>query len=110
MRKWRRIEVVNDLPAVQDLMARWPALFSEAQVNPATKCTRALSSKLDHDFVFISHFRSKEESRRITTIHLERTFLSKLDWHMTKLVDIFQKKGGVAGMKIKPLLDSLSEA
>ncbi|XP_041804801.1 uncharacterized protein LOC121614792 [Chelmon rostratus] len=79
----RRIEVVNHCPTVQDLMERWPSLFSETQI--------------------------KEEFKRITTIHLERTFLSKLDRHTTKLVEIFRKKGGIAGMKIRPMLNSLSE-
>ncbi|KAM7385515.1 hypothetical protein PAMP_001597 [Pampus punctatissimus] len=51
----------------------------------------------------------KEEFKRITTVHLKRTFLSKLDSHTTKLVEIFRKKGGIAGTNIKPMLDSLSE-
>lgn len=54
-------------------------------------------------------FQIKEEFKRIITIHLERTFLSKLDRHTTKLVEIFRKKGGIAGTKIRPMLDSLSE-
>ncbi|XP_036951014.1 uncharacterized protein LOC119017923 isoform X3 [Acanthopagrus latus] len=79
----RRKEVVNDCPTVQDLMERWPGLFSQTQI--------------------------KEEFKRITTVHLEQTFLSKLDRHTTKLVEIFRKKGGIAGTKIRPMLDSLSE-
>lgn len=31
---YRRMEVVKQCPAVQDLMERWPALFCETQVNP----------------------------------------------------------------------------
>ncbi|KAM7388885.1 hypothetical protein PAMP_022894 [Pampus punctatissimus] len=54
-------------------------------------------------------FQIKEEFKRITTVYLKRTFLSKLDSHTTKLVEIFRKKGGIAGTKIKPMLDSLSE-
>lgn len=49
----------------------------------------------------------KEEFRRITTIHLERTFLTKLDLYKPKLREVFAKKGGVAGTKIRPLLDSI---
>ncbi|KAJ4924080.1 hypothetical protein JOQ06_000321 [Pogonophryne albipinna] len=49
---YRRLEVVQHCPAVHDFMERWPAMFSELQI--------------------------KEEFRRITTIHLERTFLTKL--------------------------------
>ncbi|CAL8334297.1 unnamed protein product [Arctogadus glacialis] len=42
-------------------------------------------------------------------MHLERTFLSRLNRYTTKLLEIFRKKGGTAGTKIKPLLDSLNE-
>lgn len=31
---YRRMEVVKQCPAVQDLMERWPVLFCETQVNP----------------------------------------------------------------------------
>nr|XP_033966988.1 uncharacterized protein LOC117467459 [Pseudochaenichthys georgianus] len=51
----------------------------------------------------------KEEFQRITTIHLERNFLTKLDFYTPKLQEIFGTKGGVAGTKIRPLLDSLSQ-
>ncbi|XP_076616611.1 uncharacterized protein LOC143339324 [Chaetodon auriga] len=79
----RRQEVVKQCPAIQDFRERWPALFSEAQI--------------------------KEEFKRITTFPLERTFLTKLDFYTPKMQEIFSKKGGVAGTKIRPLLDSLSQ-
>uniref|UniRef100_A0AAV2LRL3 Uncharacterized protein n=1 Tax=Knipowitschia caucasica TaxID=637954 RepID=A0AAV2LRL3_KNICA len=79
----RRTEVVKDCPAIKDLLERWPSLFCENQI--------------------------KEEFKRITTVHLERTFLSRLDKYTTKLLDLFQKKGGIAGTKIKPMLDSLNQ-
>ncbi|XP_051272765.1 uncharacterized protein LOC127372883 [Dicentrarchus labrax] len=79
----RRTEVVQDCPAIQDLLERWPSLFCENQI--------------------------KEEFKRITTMHLERTFLSRLDRYTTKLLEIFRRKGGTAGTKIKPMLDSLNE-
>ncbi|XP_030205828.1 uncharacterized protein LOC115538275 isoform X1 [Gadus morhua] len=52
---YRRLEVVNQMPAVPDVMERWPALFYESQV--------------------------KEEFKRITTINLDRTFLTKMDFY-----------------------------
>ncbi|XP_076733876.1 uncharacterized protein LOC143414098 [Maylandia zebra] len=79
----RRKEVVKDCPAIQDLLERWPSLFCENQI--------------------------KEEFKRITTIHLERTFLSRLDGYTTKFLEIFRRKGGTAGTKIKPMLDSLNK-
>ncbi|XP_054587898.1 uncharacterized protein [Nothobranchius furzeri] len=79
----RRTEVVKDCPAIKDLMERWPSLFSENQI--------------------------KEEFKRLTTVHLEQTFLSSLDRFTPKLLAMFQKKGGTAGTKIRPMLDSLNE-
>ncbi|KAL0979010.1 hypothetical protein UPYG_G00179280 [Umbra pygmaea] len=78
-----RQEVVKQCPAIQDFQERWPALFSEAQI--------------------------KEEFKRITTVPLERTFLTKLDFYTPKMQEIISKKGGVAGTKIRPLLDSISQ-
>nr|XP_055030313.1 uncharacterized protein LOC129419248 isoform X2 [Misgurnus anguillicaudatus]XP_055030314.1 uncharacterized protein LOC129419248 isoform X2 [Misgurnus anguillicaudatus] len=49
----RREEIVKEVPAISDCMKRWPALFTEAQIN--------------------------EEFKRITTVSLESTFLAKLD-------------------------------
>ncbi|KAK9536023.1 hypothetical protein VZT92_005845 [Zoarces viviparus] len=50
----------------------------------------------------------QREFRRITTVHLERTFLSNLDNWTPQFLKIFLTKGGVAGTKIKHMLDSLS--
>ncbi|KAL6457319.1 hypothetical protein MHYP_G00342820 [Metynnis hypsauchen] len=68
---------------VKDFKDRWPALFSESQI--------------------------KDEFMRITTVNLERTFMTNLDAHMPKLLDLLKGKGGSAGTKIRPLLDSLAK-
>ncbi|KAL7878798.1 hypothetical protein AOLI_G00097720 [Acnodon oligacanthus] len=64
---YQRLEVIKHCPAVPDVIKRWPALFSESQV--------------------------KDEFRRITTVNLERTFLTKLDSYAPKLLTIFKMKG-----------------
>ena len=51
----------------------------------------------------------KEEFRRITTIPLERTFMHKLDKYTPKLITLIKAKGGAVGIKMRPLLDSLSQ-
>lgn len=51
----------------------------------------------------------KEEFRRIKTKHLEQTFLTNLDTYTAKLLDMFNLKGGVTVMKIRPMLNSLSQ-
>ncbi|KAL7848191.1 hypothetical protein AOLI_G00229090 [Acnodon oligacanthus] len=69
---------------VKDFKERWPALFSESQI--------------------------KEEFIRITTVNLERTFMTNLDAHMPKFLDLLKGKGRSAGTKIRPLLDSLAKS
>ncbi|KAL6467084.1 hypothetical protein MHYP_G00248880 [Metynnis hypsauchen] len=80
----RRLEVVSSSPAVQDVKERWPALFSEAQI--------------------------KEEFRRITTIRLEETFMSKLDGYTPRLLELVRAKGGMAGTKLRPILDAINQS
>ncbi|KAL7826197.1 hypothetical protein SRHO_G00339350 [Serrasalmus rhombeus] len=80
---YRRHEVVNLCAAVKEFKERWPALFSESQI--------------------------KDEFMRITTVNLERTFMTNLDAHTPKLLDLLKGKGGSAGTKIRPLLDSLAK-
>ncbi|KAI7792288.1 uncharacterized protein LOC130547351 [Triplophysa rosa] len=80
---YRRLEVVSGSPAVEDFKKRWPALFCEAKV--------------------------KEEFRRITTIYLEQSFMYKLDLYTPKPIALMKLKGGVAGTKLRPHLDELSQ-
>uniref|UniRef100_A0A803K3W8 Uncharacterized protein n=1 Tax=Xenopus tropicalis TaxID=8364 RepID=A0A803K3W8_XENTR len=78
---YRRHEVVNLTPPIKDLQQRWPALFTEAQI--------------------------KQEFRIITAVALEETFMSKLDGYTPKLLELTNAKGGVARLKMKPVLDVL---
>ncbi|XP_061565367.1 uncharacterized protein LOC133419892 [Cololabis saira] len=80
----RRVEVVTLSPSVSVFKERWPALFSDAQI--------------------------KEEFRRITTISLEETFLLKLDGYTPRLLQLMRAKGGAAGSKMRPLLDTVNES
>ncbi|KAK0148779.1 hypothetical protein N1851_010862 [Merluccius polli] len=51
----------------------------------------------------------KEEFGRITTILLEQTFMHKLDEYTPKLIKLIKAKGGLVGIKMRPLLDRLSQ-
>ncbi|XP_034054549.1 dynamin-like isoform X4 [Gymnodraco acuticeps] len=44
------------------------------------------------------------EFKRITTINLQSKFFSSLDIHSTSLIDVYTKKGGVQGKKIKSIM------
>ncbi|XP_034091742.1 uncharacterized protein LOC117559169 [Gymnodraco acuticeps] len=74
----RRQEVVRQAPLIADFKTRWPALFHVREVNA--------------------------EFKRITTINLQSKFFSSLDIHSTSLIDVYTKKGGVQGKKIKSIM------
>lgn len=62
------------MPFIADFKTRWPALFSENQIN--------------------------SEFTRITTVPLLSCFMANLDQYSSKLMKIFKKKGGAAGRRI----------
>ncbi|GAA6102386.1 uncharacterized protein LOC113651411 [Tachysurus ichikawai] len=80
---YQRLEVVSGCPAVEDFKKRLPALFCEAEV--------------------------KEEFRRITRTSLEQSFMYKLDICTPNLIALMKLKGGIAGTKLRPHLDKLSQ-
>ncbi|XP_033981450.1 uncharacterized protein LOC117478557 [Trematomus bernacchii] len=75
---YRRHEVIEDKPFIAEFKRRWPALFSEREV--------------------------EAEFARITTVPLRSKFMQQLDHHSSKLLRIFQKKGGAAGQKIRNIM------
>ncbi|CAL8293580.1 unnamed protein product [Arctogadus glacialis] len=79
----RRLEVVSGTQAAEDFTERWPALF----------CADGIT----------------EEFRRITTISLEQSFMSKLDAYTPKLLALMKAKGGELGTKLRPFLFKLSQ-
>ncbi|XP_041949691.1 uncharacterized protein LOC121709989 isoform X3 [Alosa sapidissima] len=79
----RRQEIVNEAPAVSDLIGRWPALFDAAQIN--------------------------EEFKRISTINLEPTFMAKLDQYSPKIMALVSSKGGAAKINIQRIKNMLLE-
>ncbi|XP_060759753.1 uncharacterized protein LOC132870183 [Neoarius graeffei] len=72
---YRRQEIVQDMPFITELKRRWPALFSESEVNA--------------------------EFTRITTVPLLPKFMSQLDGYSDRLLKVFRNKGGEAGHKIR---------
>lgn len=47
-------------------------------------------------------FQIKEEFRRITAVHLEQTFLTKLDFYTPKLQSYLKQKAGLQEQKYDP--------
>ncbi|XP_013856402.1 uncharacterized protein LOC106512290 [Austrofundulus limnaeus] len=80
---YRRREVIEDKPFIADFKRRWPALFSEREV--------------------------EAEFARITTVSLRSKFMQQLDHHSIKLMRAFQRKGGDAGRKIKIIMADLDK-
>ncbi|KAL1259010.1 hypothetical protein QQF64_009587 [Cirrhinus molitorella] len=80
----RRHEVVELCPSVAEFRDRWPALFDILQIN--------------------------EEFRRITTLHLEPTFMKVLDFYAPKLITIFSCKGAALGQLLKKKMGAIHQA
>ncbi|XP_049910146.1 uncharacterized protein LOC126396252 isoform X2 [Epinephelus moara] len=80
---YRRQEIIQDMPFITEFQSRWPALFSESEVNA--------------------------EFTRITTISLLSTFMSQLDHYSDQLMKVFRKKGGTAGRKISLIMAAMDK-
>ncbi|XP_049455374.1 uncharacterized protein LOC125902801 isoform X1 [Epinephelus fuscoguttatus] len=78
---YRRREVVGQSMTVAEFRERWPALFEPVQIN--------------------------EEFQRCNTVPLEQTFISQLDRHTPKLLELFSSKGGAVGQRMKSVLIEL---
>ncbi|KAG9273521.1 hypothetical protein AMEX_G12673 [Astyanax mexicanus] len=78
----RRHEIINQTPSIEDIKARWPALFKASHL--------------------------QDEFHRITTVHLESKFMSKLDEYTPKLLALFHSKGGALGLRLKAILHKVS--
>ncbi|XP_030258227.1 uncharacterized protein LOC115572365 [Sparus aurata] len=78
---YRRHEVIEEKPFIAEFKRRWPALFSEHEV--------------------------EAEFTRITTVPLRSKFMQQLDHHSTRLMTIFKSKGGAAGRKIRNIMADL---
>ncbi|XP_053271415.1 uncharacterized protein LOC128429156 [Pleuronectes platessa] len=74
----RRNEIVNLSPSIEVIKARWPALFEASHI--------------------------EDEFQRITRVHLESKFMSKLDEYTPKLLNLFQSKGGTMGLRLQAIL------
>ncbi|KAM6892967.1 uncharacterized protein PEZ65_023019 [Lycodopsis pacificus] len=79
----RRQEVVQEAPMIAAFKTRWPALFNVCEVNA--------------------------EFKRITTINLQSKFFSQLDLHSENLIQVYAKKGGVQGRKIKSIMVPITQ-
>ncbi|XP_042568603.1 uncharacterized protein LOC109098495 isoform X2 [Cyprinus carpio] len=77
----RRQEIVEKELGVEELIERWPALFTEDEINA--------------------------EFLRITTVPLQTRFLASLDNHHIKLIELFRRKGGVIREKTQKILKVL---
>ncbi|KAF1389893.1 hypothetical protein PFLUV_G00052260 [Perca fluviatilis] len=74
----RRNKIINLSPSIEDIKTRWPALFEPSQL--------------------------QDEFHRITMVHLESKFMSKLDEYTPRLLNIFHSKGGTMGLRLQAIL------
>ncbi|KAJ4938213.1 hypothetical protein JOQ06_002838 [Pogonophryne albipinna] len=74
----RRNEIINQSPSIEDIKARWPALFEASHI--------------------------QDEFQRITMVQLDSKFMSKLDEHTPRLLKCFHSKGGSMGLQLQAIL------
>ncbi|XP_035024041.2 uncharacterized protein LOC118116450 isoform X1 [Hippoglossus stenolepis] len=79
---YRRQEVPQGQPLVADFKSRWPALFTQ--------------NEMDKEFMLIS------------TVPLLSTFFAELDRHSPRMMEIFRCKGRAAGRKMRHLMVAIS--
>ncbi|XP_051965272.1 uncharacterized protein LOC127631244 [Xyrauchen texanus] len=80
---YRRQEILKGEPLIADVNSRWPALFTAIEID--------------------------REFHRISTLPLLSTFCAALDQYTTRLMEIFQCKGGAAGRKIRNVMLEISK-
>ncbi|KAI1904605.1 hypothetical protein AGOR_G00007340 [Albula goreensis] len=78
--EFRRQEVVDQKPSIENLKERWPALF---QINA--------------------------EFQRVTAVPLLTRFMAQLDKYSTQLLKIIKKRGGATRAKTAMILDFLDQ-
>ncbi|XP_035986263.1 uncharacterized protein LOC118559847 [Fundulus heteroclitus] len=81
--QFRRQEIVDQKPTIENLMERWPALFQMEEV--------------DAEFL------------RVTAVPLLTRFMAHLDKHSPQLLKIFRKKGGTTKAKTATILEFLDQ-
>ncbi|XP_027900134.1 uncharacterized protein LOC114161178 [Xiphophorus couchianus] len=80
---YRRQEVVNEEPGIEDFRDRWPALFQQKEINA--------------------------EFQRLIALPLEQTFLAQLDRHSSQLIKVIQAKGGATRTKMAGIMRTYDE-
>ncbi|XP_030010423.1 uncharacterized protein LOC115433254 isoform X1 [Sphaeramia orbicularis] len=80
---YRRQEVLQGQPMVAHFKSRWPALFTEREI--------------DKEFL------------QITTKPLLSTFFAELDQYTPRLIEVFRGKGGTTGKKIRGHMLAISK-
>ncbi|CAL8390980.1 unnamed protein product [Arctogadus glacialis] len=80
---FRRQEVVDQKPSIENLMERWPALFQMEEINA--------------------------EFLRVTAVPLLTRCMAQLDKYSTQLLKIIRKKGGATKAKTATILEFLDQ-
>nr|XP_033491956.1 uncharacterized protein LOC117262879 [Epinephelus lanceolatus] len=74
----RQNKIINQSPSMEDIKARWPALFETPHI--------------------------QDDFHRITMVHLESKFMSKLDEYTPRLLNLFHSKGRSMGLRLQAIL------
>ena len=114
---------------MEDIKARWPALFEASNVSYKCMVIRNIPLQLWGVSYFIQNvlsdchlindasgifkyglqvttfvFYIQDEFHWITTVHLESKFMYKLDEYSPRLLNLFHSKGGTMGLRLQTIL------
>ncbi len=64
---------------------------------------------LQYFYICYSYFQVNAEFKRITTIPLQSSFLSRLDVLSAKLLKLFKKRGGQIGRQLQTIFAEVSQ-
>ncbi|XP_053285411.1 uncharacterized protein LOC128446402 [Pleuronectes platessa] len=80
---YRRQEIINKEPSLNDFKNRWPALFQRREINA--------------------------EFQRLMAVPLEEKFMAKLDLNSSELMRVIRKKGGATRQRLAGIIQTMDQ-
>ncbi|XP_034054547.1 dynamin-related protein DNM1-like isoform X2 [Gymnodraco acuticeps] len=101
---YRHIAECMGTPQLQKTLNQQDSSKRHAEPSGVVKTSKLLQDAVISSILYLSFIQVNAEFKRITTINLQSKFFSSLDIHSTSLIDVYTKKGGVQGKKIKSIM------
>ncbi|XP_034054548.1 dynamin-related protein DNM1-like isoform X3 [Gymnodraco acuticeps] len=107
---YRHIAECMGTPQLQKTLNQQDSSKRHAEPSGVVKTSKLLQDAVISSILYLSFIQVNAEFKRITTINLQSKFFSSLDIHSTSLIDVYTKKGGVQGKKIKSIMLPITQS